>query len=550
MGRILLPLTETTAIDIRYHLATIVRDDAFEPPSPVEPPGPVEPPEPVSFVDPCTDEIFKPRAIELTGTTSIDTKSFNEGRVDQTVLYGAAEEWAIVSKLDEVFGWHPFHLHVNDFTVKSISAGSIPPGKQDTVPVPPQTTVDGAVVPGNVTFRTCFSDFTGRFVYHCHFLTHEDSGMMGVVEVVKPVRFDGAAFDPAMVTVDADPSVAGQINAGTTVLWTNVANDAHTVTADELDPLTDKPLFDSGDLEKGRSFAHTFDAPGSAAYHCTHHPHEKGSVVVASMKTVEIVDEAVEPEMVEVAGGTTVEWTNRDATAHSVTAADGSFDSGPLHRPDAATFSRKFDAPGVFPYHDSTNPAISGVIIVKPVLRRSVSIGIDDVAEVPGVVTVPVGSTVTWANRNISARYRLFSEGTVFAPSGRLNPEKIYDPAQPEQLLTPGQRFSHRFDQAGTFKYSITTSSAPGPIDWAIHVVTVVEIVDGAFEPAATTAPVGTTVTWINRDSVAHTVTADDGSFASDPIDPGRTFSVESAAAVTYHCAIHPVMTGTIGVVG
>jgi suppressor of ftsI len=32
--------------------------------------------------------------------------------------------------------------------------------------------------------RIRFTDFTGRFVYHCHILVHEDGGMMGVVDVV------------------------------------------------------------------------------------------------------------------------------------------------------------------------------------------------------------------------------------------------------------------------------------------------------------------------------------------------------------------------------
>ena len=31
-----------------------------------------------------------------------------------------------------------------------------------------------------------FLDFTGKFVYHCHVLGHEDAGMMGVIEVVEP----------------------------------------------------------------------------------------------------------------------------------------------------------------------------------------------------------------------------------------------------------------------------------------------------------------------------------------------------------------------------
>jgi FtsP/CotA-like multicopper oxidase with cupredoxin domain len=39
----------------------------------------------------------------------------------------------------------------------------------DTVPVP---------AAGSVRFRTRFTDFTGRYVMHCHILPHEDTGMM------------------------------------------------------------------------------------------------------------------------------------------------------------------------------------------------------------------------------------------------------------------------------------------------------------------------------------------------------------------------------------
>ena len=38
--------------------------------------------------------------------------------------------------------------------------------------------------PNSVTFRMRFTDFTGKFVWHCHALDHEDMGMMELVEVV------------------------------------------------------------------------------------------------------------------------------------------------------------------------------------------------------------------------------------------------------------------------------------------------------------------------------------------------------------------------------
>jgi FtsP/CotA-like multicopper oxidase with cupredoxin domain len=36
---------------------------------------------------------------------------------------------------------------------------------------------------GQVLVRIHFKDFTGRSVYHCHILDHEDQGMMGVIDV-------------------------------------------------------------------------------------------------------------------------------------------------------------------------------------------------------------------------------------------------------------------------------------------------------------------------------------------------------------------------------
>jgi len=62
---------------------------------------------------------------------------------------------------------------------------------------------------------------------------------------------------------------------------------------------------------------------------------------------------------------------------------------------------------------------------------------------------------------------------------------------------------------------------------------------------------VGTTVTWTNKDAVAHTVTSDDGtSFNSGNLANGQTlsFTFNTPGSWTYHCAIHPSMKGTITV--
>src|SRR5829696_6961642 len=75
-----------------------------------------------------------------------------------------------------------------------------------------------------------------------------------------------------------------------------------------------------------------------------------------------------------------------------------------------------------------------------------------------------------------------------------------------------------------------------------------ITIVDFAFQPASLEVPAGTTVTWTNGGAAPHTVTADGGAFDSGRLAPGATFSqtFDTAGTFTYHCEIHPQMTGTI----
>ena len=77
-----------------------------------------------------------------------------------------------------------------------------------------------------------------------------------------------------------------------------------------------------------------------------------------------------------------------------------------------------------------------------------------------------------------------------------------------------------------------------------------VNIQDDAFDPATTSIAPGTTVTWVNNDDEAHTVTADDGLFDSGRLEPGDSYSVwfDGSGTVAYHCEPHPHMTGSIEV--
>jgi plastocyanin len=78
-----------------------------------------------------------------------------------------------------------------------------------------------------------------------------------------------------------------------------------------------------------------------------------------------------------------------------------------------------------------------------------------------------------------------------------------------------------------------------------------VEIVDFFYQPDPVTVAVGGKVTWRNEDPEPHTATADDGSFDTEAIDPGKLKSetFKEAGTFSYFCEIHPQMNGSVEVV-
>jgi plastocyanin len=75
-----------------------------------------------------------------------------------------------------------------------------------------------------------------------------------------------------------------------------------------------------------------------------------------------------------------------------------------------------------------------------------------------------------------------------------------------------------------------------------------VHIRNDAFAPATLTVHAGDTVTFINDDDDAHTVTADDGSWDSDGLNQTERWkhTFAKAGTIAYHCTVHPFMHGTI----
>ena len=92
---------------------------------------------------------------------------------------GTAEEWTLFNGVDNKLPEHAhvFHIHVNAFKVTKINGQPLEkPRWRDTFVLTGQSG-------DSITLEMNFDDFTGKFVNHCHVLSHEDLGMMEAVEV-------------------------------------------------------------------------------------------------------------------------------------------------------------------------------------------------------------------------------------------------------------------------------------------------------------------------------------------------------------------------------
>jgi plastocyanin len=80
---------------------------------------------------------------------------------------------------------------------------------------------------------------------------------------------------------------------------------------------------------------------------------------------VSVLFQAFSPTQIDALPGDTVLWSNGSERTHTVTANDGSFDSGDL--PGGATFSITTGAPGAYAFHCRIHPDMTGVIDVSHV---------------------------------------------------------------------------------------------------------------------------------------------------------------------------------------
>jgi FtsP/CotA-like multicopper oxidase with cupredoxin domain len=118
--------------------------------------------------------IFSEMTVGQNTNFLLNGKMFDPNRIDVTIKLNSLEEWKLVNTNTE---WHTFHIHVNDFQVISVKGRKLDHADyEDNVALPPNSTV---------VIRMRPTDFTGKFVFHCHVTFHEDHGMMSAVQIVR-----------------------------------------------------------------------------------------------------------------------------------------------------------------------------------------------------------------------------------------------------------------------------------------------------------------------------------------------------------------------------
>ena len=110
-------------------------------------------------------------------TGLVNGQPFDPNRIDFKVKRGTTETWNIYNGDGQFNAYHNFHLHLEQFRVLDRDGAAPWPtdaGRKDTVPIPPDT---------SVRIQTTFTDYVGKYVYHCHFLDHSSVGMMAQMEI-------------------------------------------------------------------------------------------------------------------------------------------------------------------------------------------------------------------------------------------------------------------------------------------------------------------------------------------------------------------------------
>lgn len=216
--------------------------------------------------------------------------------------------------------------------VKSFQVTGLP----EPTPTPSVTVEDQPIQDGTITVAEVVSDGPGWIVIH-----RDDGGAPGAV--IGHAAVESGTNQDVQVEIDAAQA--------TDTLYAMLHTDAGEVGTYEF-PGADSPVQVDGEV-----VVQPFNVTGGGQTSAETQPTE-----------VQMVGTTFQPADITIAAGTTVVWTNTSDLPHTVTADDGSFDSGTVN--PGETFEHTFETAGSVPYHcefhgDVGGQGMSGTVTVQ-----------------------------------------------------------------------------------------------------------------------------------------------------------------------------------------
>jgi len=169
-------------------------------------------------------------------------------------------------------------------------------------------------------------------------------------------------FKPDTITV--------VIGINNSVSFENLDSVNHTVTALS-------GAFNSGPIAPGHTWNYNFTTPGNYTYHCLYHYWMVGKVIVkqnplGALTSIVYIPSGTgknpsynyEPDnfLVIIGVNNTVKFVNEDSTNHTVTSADGNFNSGNIV--PGGAWVHTFNTPGTFTFKCIYHSWMTGTVTV------------------------------------------------------------------------------------------------------------------------------------------------------------------------------------------
>lgn len=320
-----------------------------------------------------------------------------------------------------------------------------------------------------------------------------------------------------------------------------------------------------------------FAAPSKAA------PSKAAPARAAPTKTV-TMGSKLSPQDLTVSPGTTVTWRSGDGGKHKVRSTSAPVELKSDDITSSQSWSFTFTTKGTYSYVDAEHkddPDQHGTITVHsggsggggnpgdpggPPAPKTASVSLANKSFSPRSVTISVGGTVTWSNKDDMPHNVTSTSGAFRSP-----------------IFNRGGTYKQTFAKPGTYPYLCTlhsgmsgtvvvvdkTGSAPPPKPPApptgpsgphppagpgggtvTHGQTQthrIQVRDNSFSPSVVHARVGDTITWSNVGAMPHTVTAGNGVF-DHMLSPGQSYSytLQAQGNIGYVCTYHPGMNGSL----